>query len=42
MGKTITVSETVYEQLKELKEQKDHTTYDSALREVMRDAGQDV
>jgi len=42
MGTTITVSDYVYETLDELKEEKGHTTYDSALREVLRDAGHDV
>jgi len=39
---TVTVSDTVYDRLTELKEQKDHQTYDSALREVLRDAGYNI
>jgi len=42
MGTTITVSDHVYEKLDELKEEKGHTTYDSALREVLRNGGHDV
>jgi len=42
MGTTITVSDAVYDRLTELKEQKDHQTYDSALREVLRDGGHDI
>lgn len=41
MGTTIAVSEYVYEQLTEIKERREHQTYDSALREVIRDAGYD-
>jgi predicted CopG family antitoxin len=42
MGTTITVSDRVYDRLDEIKESRDHQTYDSALREVLRDAGHDV
>jgi len=42
MGTTITVSDHVYERLTELKNEKDHTTYDSMLREVLRDGGYDI
>lgn len=42
MSTTITVSDPVYEQLAEIKDEKGHTTYDSALREVLCDAGYDV
>lgn len=42
MATTISVSDHVYEQLAEIKEEKDHQTFDSVLREVLRDAGYDV
>jgi hypothetical protein len=42
VGTTITVSDPVYEYLTELKEDKSHQTYDSALREVLRDGGHDI
>lgn len=41
MSTTITVSDHVYDVLDEIKENRDHQTYDSALREVLRDAGYD-
>lgn len=42
MGTTITVSDAVYDRLADIKEQKDHQTFDSALREVLRDGGHDI
>lgn len=39
MAKSVNVSDYVYEQLEEIKEERDHQTFDSALREVLRDAG---
>ena len=39
MGTTITVSDHVYEQLTDIKDSRGHQTYDSVLREVLRDAG---
>ena len=42
MGTTITVSDHVYDALDEIKQSRDHQTYDSALREVLRDAGHDI
>ncbi|WP_275039570.1 hypothetical protein [Natrinema versiforme] len=42
MGKTITVSDHVYEMLSELKDEKDHQTFDSAIREVLRDADHEI
>lgn len=42
MTTTMSVSDHVYEKLDEIKEEKDHQTFDSALREVLRDAGYDV
>jgi len=42
MGKTIHVSDHVYDRLDEIKDEGDHTTFDSTLREVLRDAGYNV
>lgn len=42
MGRAISISEPVYETLKEVKEEKEHTSFDSALREILRDAGYDI
>lgn len=42
MGRAISISEPVYETLEEVKDQKQHTSFDSALREVLRDAGYEI
>ena len=36
MGKTIQVSNYVYDRLDDIKEEKDHQTYDSAIRDLLR------
>lgn len=42
MSQTVTVSDHVYAVLTNVKEERDHTTYDSALREVLRNGEYDV
>ena len=42
MSTTITVSDHVYDVLDDIKQDRDHQTYDSVLREVLRDADHDV
>jgi len=37
MGKTIQISEYVYNRLDEIKENKDHQTFDSAVRDLIRE-----
>jgi len=37
MGKTIQISEYVYDQLCEIKQEKDHQTFDSAVRDLIRE-----
>lgn len=41
MTKAIAVSDHVYEVLDGVKEDKDHQTFDSAIRQVLREAGYD-
>ncbi len=42
MATTISVSDHVYDVLNDIKDDRDHQTFDSALREVLRDAEYDV
>ncbi len=35
MGKTISVSDYVYKQIDEIKRERDHQTFDSALRDLL-------
>lgn len=39
MGKSIQVSPWVYDQLTEIKDEKDHQSFDSAIRELIREYG---
>lgn len=41
MAKTIQVSQWVYDQLAEVKEDKDHQSFDSAIRDLLRECGGD-
>lgn len=42
MGQAISVSDHVYDTLQDIKDEKQHTTFDSVLREVLHDAGYEV
>lgn len=42
MGKAISISEPVYQTIEEVKDQKQHTSFDSALREILHDAGYEI
>lgn len=42
MARAISVSEPIYETLQEIKDASGHTSVDSALRDVLRDAGYEI